>query len=783
MVLGNNEAGKSSIFQAIFQTLFLPSKLHKRTFANEMQRFIPIGGDTARAELVFTDKNGSYNLYKSWGGQTESKLQLADGTLITDAEKLKQALADRLPASPGVCKNILFGFQAKLQETIASLIQSKKEYFALGDILRSSAVQTDGISPERFLHALDSEKETYFANWDIANDYPKNQRGIHNPYKKNLGKILAAYYEKEGLRMQWQAAKESEEKYERLERKLKTIRDANKALTEFLRQYEFAYQELRNMETLQAQHKNSQWEYQNAKKLYDDWGQMEIYWQGLDRDFPKMQEQLAKLQQEQRQAKQQEEQKKLHDRYHRANTLQKEVDAQEEELAKKTQISRPICRKLSSLRSEIERLGHFLDASKIRLRMQAKTELKLRYQNGLAGLATEMQSYDLQAGSKFLQTAKGAFVLQTEDWELEVVTEGDDFEQKQALYTSKKQEYADLCQQYQVESPEEASQIATEYETVLFHLQQAKNHLEKELAGESLPNLEKKLATSLQGTLEGKSFAQTTEALYSYQAEFSRKQQEHQDIQNKLAYFQQTYQSRDHLFDTSAAKKIELSDLQKKIDTASQVLPKETDVSSFLRDYEFKQQQFRQQSSELHTLELQEKEVLAQAPEHSSEELAMALEDADRQYRKEKQYGNSLLRIEKMAESLQQTEENTYSRYIKDLEVVLGQLGLQQYDKVYTQADYPVGFFRSDGEVIPYQVLSTGTIHILSLAIRLIMAKYFLQEKQGFLILDDPLVELDPGRQAKAVQHIMHFAEQYQVIFFTCHPQHAKLFSNEAICI
>src|SRR5690606_11635935 len=80
---------------------------------------------------------------------------------------------------------------------------------------------------------------------------------------------------------------------------------------------------------------------------------------------------------------------------------------------------------------------------------------------------------------------------------------------------------------------------------------------------------------------------------------------------------------------------------------------------------------------------------------------------------------------------------------------------------------------RSDGCSVPFALLSAGTRASLGLAVRLSMARWFLEGRDGFLLLDDPFVDLDPERQRAAAEMLRRFAEEKQVIVFTCHPAHA----------
>ena len=70
---------------------------------------------------------------------------------------------------------------------------------------------------------------------------------------------------------------------------------------------------------------------------------------------------------------------------------------------------------------------------------------------------------------------------------------------------------------------------------------------------------------------------------------------------------------------------------------------------------------------------------------------------------------------------------------------------------------------------------------MLSIALKLAMADKYLEDREGFIIMDDPFVDLDPQRQERAAAVIQEFAEGKQVILFTCHPAHAKLLGGHRV--
>jgi exonuclease SbcC len=61
---------------------------------------------------------------------------------------------------------------------------------------------------------------------------------------------------------------------------------------------------------------------------------------------------------------------------------------------------------------------------------------------------------------------------------------------------------------------------------------------------------------------------------------------------------------------------------------------------------------------------------------------------------------------------------------------------------------------------------------------RLAMTEFFLGGREGFLVLDDPLVDLDPDRRQRAAAVLTEISKKQQLVIFTCHPNHAQLLAG-----
>jgi uncharacterized protein YhaN len=166
-------------------------------------------------------------------------------------------------------------------------------------------------------------------------------------------------------------------------------------------------------------------------------------------------------------------------------------------------------------------------------------------------------------------------------------------------------------------------------------------------------------------------------------------------------------------------------------------------------------------------------------PEESSEELAARRQEADRRHQRALRCARALQTVQEASEAVlsasgggaQQDFERALGRYAAELTA-------GRYRAMPLEDGLPSEMERQDGLRLPFALLSGGTRGLFALALRLAMADAFLGGEEGFLVLDDPLVDLDPRRQELASAVLARFAGQpgRQLLLFTCHPAHAARF-------
>lgn len=118
---------------------------------------------------------------------------------------------------------------------------------------------------------------------------------------------------------------------------------------------------------------------------------------------------------------------------------------------------------------------------------------------------------------------------------------------------------------------------------------------------------------------------------------------------------------------------------------------------------------------------------------------------------------------------LAELEDETYRPLVESFTGWLQTMSNGHYQSVEQEAELPQGFVTSDGKTLKFHHLSHGTKDLAALAWKFAATEYFLSDKKSLLLLDDPLVDMDPERREQAAKALHKFAGEHQVLIFTCH--------------
>ena len=794
VILGPNEAGKTTLYRAIQHALYTRCDLTPAKFEREMGRFLPIGGgDTIAVELAFASGGKELLLKKRWGAGRSAELVLPGGRAVRGEEEIARLVDSFIPVKEGTCKLVLMSSQTELSRTIEDLkVPESETLHSLGDILRRSILETDGISVGRFKSRLEAAYEGYYSRWDMHAGLPEKGKGIRNRYTKNVGKVLAAYYDKEDLREALAGAREYEETLDRLNGDLLRLAQQDAEKVRFLEEWRGA---------VDAAGKRR--EYRLERETVG--GRAEEM-REANRTWPVFENRLASDGELRRTLEE------------RRNVLSRELgEAQEEERRK---ARRDDCSRIRSLKADADKLGRALES----VRKITREEFEeLRETQGLcdtlrarlASGALNLSFSALRAVSLTLRSdggppvprelAKGETLelrgaarvgVSHADWSLEV-SSGEAGEGKPSAVNAtaaerlKAFEAADervrpLMAACGVSTLSEASEVNRVYEKALQSQREAQNALRKELRGREYAEIERDAAV-LGEPRPARPLAEILAEHGTVQGKISRLEAEISSMKKTLDGYAQKFGDQDRLL-LEVSKNVTREAELKTLIASLPPLPGEMkDEDELIAAYNGAREAHESLNGRVKELEVQIARHEGRGQEgayrdFSTEELALKLVEAEERFARVSRAAEAVGRIGALTEKImREIDRSTYAGIRQKLEGYVAALTDNRHTTLAMSESLPEGFVTTEGRTLGYTLLSTGTKDVLALALRLAMAEYFLEGADGFVAMDDPFVNLDPDRQKKAAELIRSFAERKQVLLFTCHPRVAELLDADPV--
>ncbi|MBE9573278.1 MAG: AAA family ATPase, partial [Proteobacteria bacterium] len=415
VVIGPNESGKSTIYNAIENTLFTPSNLTPAKFRNRMGHFVPIGGgDTIEVTIHFKRQGSGYTLQRRWGASVSSSLTLPDGSIITDDDTIQDVIRECLQVPEGTCKTVMMTYQTGLSRTVRDFQEDKKTLESLGDLLRKAVMEMDGVSVDAFRAKIEDSYKSIFGRWDIGANYPEGNRGIENPWVMGAGFITHLFYKKERVRKALDDAVDYE----------KALDDLNRRIADHAKEVDEAESYVKSNKTLkddavkrrqiEADLKGLNLEYEKLEKINKDWPVTESKINERSKRIPELEAKERKINKEKEEAESYQKGKKLLDKYIRVEKKKQAMDEANNSLEKLRKLTGEDLKKITGAFNSKSRLDASLSAGKLSVKFTPKKDTVLEIQKGIEDkfrTKTERgQTLDFQA--------HGRLLLSHPEWEL-----------------------------------------------------------------------------------------------------------------------------------------------------------------------------------------------------------------------------------------------------------------------------------------------------------------------------------------------------------------------------
>lgn len=764
ILVGNNETGKSTLIELIYQMLYRNSKLSKREDKDFFEKYIPSNekGDVVDGTLVFTTSEGEYTLNKKWGVVSECELVDLDGNITANEEKIREIVAAELIYKQGLYDDVVFVSQNNKLNVVEHILNKLDKKAAVKQDLVSiiaaeGMTSTEGISPEDIEKIIQSKLDALSGHWDFVMDGPEKRRGIENPWAKDVGIILKSYYQ----------LAELEEKLRKGEMVEKAIEADNIKIHEAKKKFE--------------EHSAEKYEYEKYAEI------LATYKSGM------------KLRQEYK-IKQEEINRDLISYPELIKSYEKAAEL--DVLLKAEKIINSY-RSIEGMKNKLSEARALVDG---KMKVDADDERRLtEAETAIIGLNARLSNLDLAASIKKLGTADiivksvatgknidistGNFdINETVEitipgiMNLIITARGVDVEEIKKQLAEATAGYNAILNKYKVLNIKELRAKKEEYAELLKRFEFVNEEYNRLTTGVELSKLEleynevKGKEEQFTGLNEKIEELCKSEPITSF---IAKQEQKIEIIRDKYG--------KD---DTVNAMKSCLSKVEVEIGKLDSI---EDDAANIPEKY-LKLTDLDEYKSYLNSnidnanYNIKEAEAVLREDERklgdvALDDLRIYIDDAALELQRHK---DEYERWKHILEVLENTRENmagestmpdVKERFARYLSVITeGRIVLQSMDD-----NMDINIY-SGNNPIKYAILSEGTKDTIALAFRLAILEHLFPEGGGLVVFDDPFTEMDESRTRQACRLVQKFADTgNQVIFVTCDNKYRQLLSGKLI--
>jgi DNA repair exonuclease SbcCD ATPase subunit len=777
IIEGPNEYGKSTLNNALWHALFTPANLTPAKLRDTMGRWFPKPtGDHARVTLEFEADGQTWTLEKCWGAGASSRLCACKSPLIADPGAVQKRLMELLRLNEATWRHVLFVNQAQLNRTISELREHGKNIDDLQPLLVGASAVPGDIAPEKLLQAFRDRIEDHFSKWDRNSNSPEGGKGIDYRWKRNVGPLLEAYYAMEEARRNEKNVLDHELELDGLNKKISDIKSRIEVDREFVNDGRKRRDGLLARTGQEERIKRLEGEIEILRTVFKDWPGTGNVIDAKKGELERVRKTIVNLDAELKNARKRAESAEARSANGRLEVARDEWKTAKNRLEESKNVPEEQFAELCLLEKEIKNLLINIEANKLSVKISAATATTVRIVRG----AEASETLPLNAAESWEGQADGKVIVETPELKMTVVSGTGDVNSLFKQLESANQLRTKTLESIGHESFSSAEAAAVGHRKFSDEEKLKRVAYDAALQGFSEEEWSQKMA-ALDAIPETRSIEVIEKELrecrkseFQLGVEINNQQQQ---VESWIAKYKDT--------DTLTNKILGITGELNKAKNDLSALPPLPEGFGSIDDYleqlnnkEAKQAQMEEELNRL-KIDIERVKVQGNALSQTLEELSDQLKTLERVFQRLQETGQSLLRIRAKLEQIvaERGNDDPMKGLNNSIAGYFQQMTIGKYQGVRLEGTAPVEV--SGYITIGAEQLSQGTLGSLALATRIALADFYLSEMPGFLILDDPFTDMDPGRRLAASECLKNFSVKRQVILFTCHPDHtAGLISN-----
>lgn len=769
VLYGENEAGKSTLIDAIYYTLFKPSKLDKRRDGEFIARYFHPNKDSIDASLTFESDQSEYTVYKKWGTNYRAELAVEGGVRVEQDSVIQSELQEVLGLGEATYRSLVFSSQNDAQNVFEKMLQNPSISQDLSHQMAAALTNLDGVSIEALEIQLQDKIKKLAQNWDETNRRPKNNRGIDNPYKTGIGEILKSFYAKEENKRALRTTKQNEETVEQKAKQLTA--SYQQILHEKNKMEEWTVQETdaTKRSEIEKQMMPVEQQQEKLKKIATEWP---VITAKLETAAKQLEEARTKEKDLSTELEQIEQQKVFEEIKKRIETIEEQKKALEQtrdQLNPLNEVTKERLETADKLEKKIWVTKETVQNKGYRARVQLKGQEHVQMEADFDPPTVVRDDTEADFAQRFRLEIDKVLSLDIEPVKSTLPT----VEEMAKL----EKELKDILEQTKSES---ASSLQERWfkKQSLEKEQKEKTAALKELLGEETESSLKEKMDKLRSDKKLRTSQEVMKLREEVRRSIYRLEAEIEQWKNSISSFQEVATSLKDIQEDIIALGVKLEQFKDQLKPLRPIPKEFNDVLSFMEELNDKRRKFEEMNRKFQSLREEHQKCSRELGDETYEDLLKKDAELTLDFDEKIKTLETMRQIEDALEITKRESLDPIPGFSAKLAAVLENIAGDHLRLEGVNRQLMPTLVSGENPRLDYQKLSEGTKKTLNLAFRIVILEHLFDER-GILFLDDATIDMDAKREDIAIDLLKKEAKTRQIMFCTCREEIAtKLGGN-----